>query len=172
MGSPYVGEIRMVGFNFAPQGWSLCNGQTISIAQNEVLFDLIGTTYGGDGQTTYNLPDLQGRAPIHQGTNSGTPYVMGQRAGVETVTLTQGQLPAHTHQAAATTGATSVDPTGKLWSTDPNGNVAAYNTAGSGQNLLAAAISITGSSLPHENIQPFQVINFVISLFGIFPTQN
>src|ERR1700744_1265541 len=105
MSEPYVGEIRMVGFNFAPQNWALCNGQTLSISQNEVLFNLIGTTYGGDGVNTFNLPDLRGRIPVHQGTNPNGTYILGQLAGTETVTLTGNQLPQHPHPPQAQSAA-------------------------------------------------------------------
>jgi microcystin-dependent protein len=168
MGSPFVGEIRMAGFNFAPQGWSFCNGAVVSIAQNSVLFQLIGTTYGGDGVNTYNLPNLSGRVAVHQGSS----FVMGQLAGEENVTLTTNQLPQHSH-APQVTAANTTSPAGALFASSSRATVEPYDNTG--QNLTAmnsGLIDLTGSNQPHANIQPFQVINFIISLFGIFPSQN
>jgi microcystin-dependent protein len=170
MSQPYIGEIRMVGFSFAPAGWAFCSGQLVPISENDALFNLIGTTYGGDGQETFGLPNLQGRVPMHQGTGSfGTTYQMGEQAGVESVTLTISQIPNHTHPVLATTDA-------------GNANLAGGNFLGSGQVIYAPAPashamnalmdSAVGGSQPHENMQPFLTINFVISLFGIFPTQT
>lgn len=174
---PYVGEIRMFAGNFAPAGWAICDGSLLSIADNEVLFVLIGTTYGGDGQTNFALPDLRGRAPIHQGSG----YVIGQMAGTETVALTSNQIPAHSHVGTLTLG---VSKQGGNADT-PIGNVAAvnptrgneFNTVSNGTMATASfsagtTTSIAGGSQPHENMKPFVVINYIISLYGIFPTQN
>ncbi len=172
--APYVGEIRMFAGNFEPNGWMFCQGQTLPIAENEVLFQLIGTTYGGDGEETFNLPNLAGRAALHVGTGpDGTTYQLGEMAGVEQVTLTTQQIPSHTHPVMA-----SVD---QATSSNPGQNVLAVT--GSGDNVYTAdpspavalnpaAVGPVGGSQPHENTQPFLCINFIISLFGVFPTQT
>jgi microcystin-dependent protein len=166
MSEPYVGEIRMVGFNFAPNGWALCNGQLLAISENTTLFTLIGTTYGGDGQNTFGLPNLQGRIPFHQGNS----FVMGQIAGTETATLVTNQLPAHTHALAASSAAgTQPAPTGGYWA---QSTLAEYSTEAAAHTMAPTAVGSTGGSQPHDNMPPFLVINFVISLFGIFPSQN
>jgi len=174
MGTPYIGEIRMVGFNFAPTGWAFCDGQTLAISQNATLFNLIGTTYGGDGINTFNLPDLQGRFPAHYGTSSfGSSYVFGQSAGSETVMLTINQMPVHNHMAVcAAGGGTTASPVKAFWSTDPQGNTAAYNNAPDGSSMASGALAIAGSGLPHENRQPYLGLNFIISMFGIFPSRT
>ncbi len=165
MGSPYVGEIRMFGGNFAPNGWLFCDGSLLPISENEVLFMLIGTTYGGDGESTFALPDLRGRIPVHQGNG----FVMGEMAGVEQVTLTTTQIPAHGHPLLASTSAGSDNNTsGKLLAQSPT--VSAYVEASTDGNLAANAISSVGGSQPHDNIQPILCINFIISLYGIFPS--
>jgi len=173
MSQPFVGEIRMFGGNFAPAGWELCNGQLLSIAQNSTLFNLIGTTYGGDGTSTFALPNLEGRFPVHQGNGAGlTPRIIGQTFGVETVTLTSQEIPAHSHTAACAAGGGNVaGPSGAFWSTDPQGNTAAYNESG-GSAMAAGALGNTGGGQPHDNRQPFLAVNFIISLFGIFPVQG
>jgi microcystin-dependent protein len=171
MAQPYVGEIRMFAGNFPPSGWMFCDGSQLAISENETLFQLIGTTYGGDGESTFNLPDLRGRVPIHQGTNpnTGTNYQMAEASGVETVTLTTQQIPQHNHALLAT----------QLAGTQPNpgGNILAnsqgpqpYLQENPDGNLNAQALTPAGGSQPHENLQPYLGINFVISLFGIFPS--
>jgi microcystin-dependent protein len=170
MSQPFVGEIRLVGFNFEPVGWNFCNGQTLSISENEVLFVLIGTTYGGDGQTTYQLPNLQGRFPIHQGSDGqGNNYVIGQATGVETVTLTTNQIPAHSHplQATATAG-TETSPAGAVWAESALEQYSTVTPTGS----MGATLGQTGGGQPHNNMSTFLTINYIISLFGIFPSQN
>jgi microcystin-dependent protein len=172
MSNPYVGEIRMFGGNFAPSGWALCQGQLLAISQNDVLFNLIGTTYGGDGKTNFALPDLQGRFPAHEGTpaiTNGTPVTLGQKLGVGTVTLVTAQLPAHTHGAQGSSASTTSSPAGAFWGTG-TGN--AYSPATPSARLSPAAVAMTGSSQPHDNMSPYLVVNFIISLFGIFPSQN
>ncbi len=173
MSQPYIGQILQVPYNFAPAGWALCQGQVMSIAENSALFDLIGTTYGGDGQTTFNLPDLRGRIPLHQGSNGVSTYVVGQLGGLETVTVTVNQIPAHTHAAQAsngTVGTAQDSPAGGYWNKWPG---AAFSTAGANTTLNAAAVSPSlGGGQPHDNMPPFLVMNYIISLFGIFPSQN
>jgi len=171
MAQPFVGEIRMFGGNFAPAGWMLCQGQLLPISENETLFNLIGTTYGGDGQSTFRLPDLQGRAPIH----AGQGFVIGQMGGVENVTVTVNQLPSHSHAAKASGGGDVVSPANAFWSTDPGGNTAAYTApVNNPQAMSAKAIGTSNSNVaePHDNMQPYLAINYIISLFGIFPSQN
>lgn len=172
MGTPYVGEIRLFAGNFAPAGWMLCQGQLVPIAEYETLYNLIGTTYGGDGVNTFALPDLRGRVPIHMtGVNSGA-NPLAQQAGVETVTLLTQQIPSHTHAWNVVGTANSAD-TAKL----PNGYLA-NGSALSFDNrsnpvtttLAATTVSSTGGSQPHENMAPYLCINFIISLFGVFPS--
>jgi len=175
MSNNFVGEIRMFGGNFAPNGWATCDGQLLAISENETLFQLIGTTYGGDGQNTFALPDLRGRVPIHQGTGpDGTSFVVGQNAGVELVTLSANQIPSHTHLLAATSSGQQEAPSS---STLPASTVPAiddvYGPAGTSPTQLASGtICLAGGSQPHENRQPYLGVNFIISLFGIFPSQN
>jgi microcystin-dependent protein len=171
MSEPYIGEIRMFGGNFAPSGWAFCNGQQLSISENDALFALLGTTFGGDGQTTFALPDLRGRIPVHAGTNpaTGTAYTLGAAGGVETVTLVAQQLPAHNHQALAVANGTNVaSPQGALWASGPN----AYSTNAPNTAMAGDAITGMGSSLPHDNTMPFQCVNFIIALTGLFPQQS
>jgi microcystin-dependent protein len=169
MSQPYVGEIRMFGGNFAPAGWMFCEGQLLAIADNDVLFNLIGTTYGGDGQETFALPDLRGRLPLHQGNNQGSGFVIGQAAGVETVTLTTQQMPVHIHPYVASSNNASVANAG--------GNVLAqtptytpYIAAVPNTSLSPNSINSAGGSQPHNNLQPFLCVSFIISLFGIYPS--
>jgi microcystin-dependent protein len=171
MSNPFIGEIRMFGGNFAPRGWAFCNGQLLAIAQNDALFALIGTTYGGDGQTTFALPDLRGRIPVHAGQGPGlSSYQLGQQAGTETVTLTQQQMPAHTHTAQAQSGAgNQAGPGGGVWASSAQNQFSA-NPPNAAMN--AAAIGSAGGSQPHENMAPYQVVSFIIALEGIFPSRN
>jgi microcystin-dependent protein len=171
MGEPYVGEIRMFGGNFAPNGWMFCEGQPLPISENEVLFQLIGTTYGGDGEETFNLPNLASRVPIHMGTGpDGTTYQLGEMAGTEQETLTVQQIPSHSHAfIASTAAATTRDPVGNTLATT-SGDV--YATVLDPIGMSPQSIGPTGGSQPHENTQPFLCINFIISLFGVFPSQT
>ena len=167
MSNPFVGEIRLFAGTFAPLGWAFCDGQLLSIAQNEVLFNLIGTTYGGDGQNTFALPDLRGRVPVHQGNG----YVVGQSGGAETVTLTAAQMPPHQHAMHASTNAASTahGPSEVL------GSSAAMRFYGTGTPNMAMdpnALTAVGGNQPHENMPPFVAINYIVSMFGIFPSQN
>jgi microcystin-dependent protein len=167
MASPYVGEIRMFGGNFAPAGWMLCEGQILPISENEVLFELIGTTYGGDGESTFALPDLRGRVPIHQGNG----FVLAEQFGTETVTLTIGQTPAHTHALVASSDASNQStPIGSMLANATAAGAMVYGTGTLA--AMAPAISSVGGSQPHENLMPILAVNFIISLFGIFPTQS
>ena len=165
MSTPYIGEIRVFGGNFAPVGWLLCQGQLLSIAQFDVLFNLIGTTYGGDGQNTFALPNLASRIPYHQGAG----YVLGQLGGVEQVTLTQQQLPVHTHAANATTAnADQSGPAGNVWAA---GTLSGYtSTQPANATMNPAALVPAGGSQPHENMPPFLCLNFIIATEGIYPS--
>ncbi len=168
MSSPYVGEIRMGGWNFAPVGWALCDGSPLQISEYQALFQLIGTLYGGDGVSTFALPDLRGRLPVHVGPG----FALGQVGGTETVTLTAAQMPAHSHPFLCSTNPGA--------SRNPGGNVPATVVAGSAyaQNppttaLASASIgSAAGGGQPHDNMQPYLCVTFIISLFGIFPSQS
>jgi microcystin-dependent protein len=166
---PFVGEIRMFAGNFAPAGWMFCEGQLLPISENETLFNLIGTTYGGDGQSTFGLPDLRGRVPLHMGGG----FTLAETGGVEVVTLTIQQIPAHTHPMLGSTNtATSNSPTANLGGRITIAGVFAYGTDAPLGALNAQAVSSTGGSQPHNNFQPYLCVNFILSLFGIFPTQT
>jgi microcystin-dependent protein len=159
----------MVGFNFAPNGWLLCQGQLLSIADNETLFNLIGTTYGGDGQTTFALPNLQSRVPIHQGVGPAlSTRTIGENGGAEQTSLTANQIPAHTHTAGASTAGSTPVATGGVWAgwTGTQFSDVAPNAP------MANAVGIEGGGQAHDNMVPFLTINFIISLFGIFPSQT
>jgi microcystin-dependent protein len=174
MGQPFVGEIRLFGGNFAPAGWMFCSGQLLPISENETLFNLIGTTYGGDGQSTFALPDLQSRVPIHQGQLTGGGgsgnYQLAETGGVESVTLTTNQIPIHSHLAGCSSApGNSASPANGIPAV--NDTALAYVAAAAPQaNMNAAAIQNTGGSQPHDNIQPFLCVSYIISLFGIFPS--
>jgi len=167
MSESYLGEIRLFAGNFAPQGWALCNGQVLSIAENEALFALLGTTYGGDGQTTFALPNLQGRVPIHPNAT----YPRGGSGGVENVTLTANQLPAHTHLVNADTVLGAEDaPTNNVWSE----SASTIFSDGAGQTpvaMSAQVLSSVGGGQPHSNLMPSLTLSFIISLYGVFPPQ-
>lgn len=164
--STYVGEIRMMGSNWPPVGWELCNGQLLPIAENEVLFQLIGTTYGGDGETTFALPNLQSRIPRHRLASNA--LTLGEMAGTEEVTLTTNQIPNHTHAFLATTAlANQPTPGGNLPA--QSGTVQLYTEDSASANLAPQVIGPTGGSQPHDNMHPFYVVNFIISLYGEFP---
>jgi microcystin-dependent protein len=171
MSNQFVGEIRMFGGNFAINGWAFCNGQLMPITQNETLFALIGTTYGGDGVTTFALPDLRGRVPIHFGSDpNGNTYIQGELAGVENVTLNANQLPSHSHAAqASSAGSGSSDPTGNVWASSAATKQYAASSSGA---MAATALGATGQGLPHTNIMPVLAVSFIIALFGIFPSRN
>jgi microcystin-dependent protein len=167
MSSPFIGEIRMFAGNFAPAGWAFCNGAILPIDQNPALFQLIGTTYGGDGQSTFALPNLQSRVPVHVGPG----FALGQSGGAETVTLTTSQIAAHSHvpQCFASAGNQN-SPSGNVWA--DSGSASVYSNAAPNLAMAAAAVGSAGGSQPHDNMVPFLVINFILSLFGVFPSQS
>jgi microcystin-dependent protein len=168
MSQPYVGEIRMFAGNFAPAGWMFCAGQLLPISEYETLFNLIGTTYGGNGQTIFGLPDLRGRFPLHQGEG----FILAETGGTETVTLTLNQIPIHNHPAVCSAGGgNSGTPVGNFWCTDPAGATAAYSDS-DGSGMAGAAIGPTGGDQAHDNMSPFLAVSFIISLFGVFPSQS
>ena len=165
MAQPYIGEIRMFAGNFPPAGWAFCDGQLLSISENDALFALIGTTYGGDGQSTFGLPDLRGRVPVHVGNG----YVLAETGGAESVTLTTAQIPGHTHSqsASASPASTTGSPTGL---TADAGTTLIYGADTPSVALNAAAVSTAGGGQPHDNMAPFLTVSYIISLFGIFPS--
>ncbi|MDR6850512.1 microcystin-dependent protein [Sphingomonas sp. BE123] len=165
MAQPYVGEIRMFAGNFAPAGWEMCEGQLLWITENETLFQLIGTTYGGDGESTFALPDLRGRVPVHQGNG----VILAETFGVEEVTLNVNQIPSHTHTLlASTANGSQAEPANALLASSTVLRPFAPETPGSAMSALA--IGPVGGSQPHTNMQPYLCVNFIISLFGIFPS--
>jgi len=167
MAQPYVGEIRMFAGNFAPAGWMFCEGQLLPISENETLFQLIGTTYGGDGQSTFALPDLRGRIPLHQGNG----FILAETGGAEEITLTISQIPAHSHPALCSINtATGTSPNGTVLAAPPDVNTLPYGTDQPPGTLHPSTISPVGGSQPHTNFQPYLCVNFIISLFGIFPS--
>ena len=174
MTNPFIAEIRIVGFNFAPTGWALCNGQILSIAQNTALFSLLGTTYGGNGQTTFALPNLQGSAPMHQGQGAGlSQRDLGEIGGSPTVTLIESQLPAHTHAVGANAGGgNQVSPTGRAWSSLPGRTPPSLYATTPDTTMNPQAFAVAGGSQPHNNMSPYLVLNFVIALQGIFPPRS
>lgn len=175
MADPFMGEIRMFGGTFAPVGWAFCAGQTLSIAQYEALFTLLGTTYGGDGVTTFNLPDLRGRIPLHQGTApGGSQRVMGEAGGAEQVAVTVAQMPAHTHAASAQSGnGTQAGPGNGVWARELDANLKPFSATQTPSGTMnAACVGAVGGSQPHENRMPFLAVNFIIALEGIYPSQG
>ena len=175
MADPFVGEIRMFGGTFAPVNWAFCNGQILSIEQNTALFTLLGTTYGGDGETTFALPDLRGRLPLHQGTDpsSGSTFVIGQLAGREAVTLTAANLPTHAHPLLASTANSSLStPIGNMTADTTSAGANIYGPVTSPAPLAPTAVGSSGNNQPHENRMPFLAVNFIISLFGVYPSRN
>jgi microcystin-dependent protein len=170
MGTPYMAEIRMVSFNFAPKGWALCNGQLMTISQNQVLFSLLGTTYGGNGQTTFDLPDFRGRVPISYGSQPGGPiYPIGTSVGEEMHTLQTTEMPMHSHLPMASTGSpAAAGPTNNFWAS----NSSQYATTPINTLLAPNAIGVAGGSQGHENRGPYLMIDFIIALVGIFPTRT
>lgn len=171
MSEPFVGEIRMFAGNFAPRGWAFCDGQLLAVSQNDALFSLLGTIYGGDGRTTFGLPDMRGRIPIHAGSGPGlSPRRLGAKGGAEKVTLTVNQMPSHTHSWQATTAAAQNRSPGGNALASGTGDV--FTTAGNLTNLKSSAISNIGGSRSHSNLQPFLCIHYIIALFGIYPSRH
>ena len=167
MAQPYIGEIRMFGGNFAPVSWAFCDGSLQAIAQNDALFQLIGTTYGGDGESTFALPDLRGRVPLHQGNG----FILAETGGVEEVTLTVNQIPAHSHALLATLNQGSQNqPNSMALAQSPTQNAFPYGTDNPPATLAPTSITPVGGSQPHSNFQPYLCVNFILSLFGIFPS--
>lgn len=170
MSEPFLAEIRIVGFNFAPRGWAFCDGQILPINQNQSLYSLLGTTYGGDGRTSFGLPDLRGRTPIHVGASNGVSHTLGQKSGEETHTLNTTEIPSHDHTLRA-----SNDPGNQ---NAPGGNVLAnagtniYGDAINALTLNPGTVSSTGGNQAHENMQPYLALNYCIALQGLFPSRN
>jgi microcystin-dependent protein len=174
---PFVGQILMVAFNFAPNGWALCNGQILPIYQNQALFSLLGTQFGGNGTSTFALPDLQGRVPVHMGNSDGNNYVIGQVGGAESVTLSINNLPSHNHTAnCSTTLGPVTDPAKCFWSSANTGGKKAVATpsyaATANATMAATAIGNTGAGLPISVVEPYLCMNFIIALQGIYPSRN
>jgi microcystin-dependent protein len=176
MSNPFLGEIRMFGGNFAPKGWAMCNGQILSIAQNTALFSLLGTTYGGNGVSTFALPDLRGRVPLHLGQGPGlSNYTEGQQGGSENVTLLLAQMPAHNHTiSGVNSGGNQAGPANGSFAVESTGTSLNYanSSAPPISPMNPAMLSQTGQSQPHNNQQPYLCINFIIALVGIFPSRN
>ena len=176
MSDPFIGEIRMFGGNFPPNGWVFCEGQLMPISENDALFTLIGTTYGGDGQETFGIPNLSGRVPVHSGTgNTGVTYVLGETGGVESVTLTTNQMPIHNHPMTTTATNQQLSPQNATFatSTSVQAGVSGYqNNVTPNVPLLPTAIGPIGGQQPHDNFQPTLAISYILSLFGIFPSQT
>ena len=171
MSEPFVGEVRMFAGNFAPRGWAFCDGQLLAVSQNDALFSLLGTIYGGDGRTTFGLPDLRGRIPIHAGSGPGlSPRRLGAKAGSENETLTVNQLPSHTHTWKATTAIAQNRSPGSNALASPTGDL--YAAVANQTSLRSAAISNVGGSRSHSNLMPYLCINYIIALFGIYPSRH
>ncbi|HSB09843.1 MAG TPA: tail fiber protein [Blastocatellia bacterium] len=175
MSDPFVAEIRMFGFNFAPKGWALCNGQLLPISQNTALFSLLGTTYGGDGKSTFGLPNLQGNVPLHQGQGAGlSDRFLGETGGSSNVTLIGTELPLHSHTVNCNSVAGSLpNPQNNLWSPLPGRTPAnLYFTTPANTTMSPQAIGVSGGSQPHNNMSPYLVVNFCIAMQGVFPARN
>ncbi len=169
MSDPFLGELKLMSFAFAPKGWALCNGQILPINQNQALFSLLGTTYGGNGQTTFALPDLRGRTPLH----SSTSVALGQMTGQEGVTLTSGQMPAHNHMLNGTSDLANASvPGGALPAAKGRGGITRYAPAGGNTVMGTSSLASTGNTQPHPNMQPYAVLSWAIALVGIFPSRN
>ncbi len=174
MTDQFVGEIRLVGFNFAPTGWAQCNGQLLPISQNTALFSLLGTMYGGDGRSTFALPNFQGSTPLHRGQGAGlSNRIQGEMGGEPTVTLITSEMPVHTHQASGVAASGQTSPQNNVW-----GQLAGrtppplYSSNNPDVTMNPLALSVVGSSLPHNNLSPYLVLNFVIAMQGIFPSRG
>jgi microcystin-dependent protein len=175
MGTPILGEVKIISWNFAPQGWAFCNGQFLPINQNQALFSILGTTYGGNGQTTFALPDLRGQVPIHWGKGfGGSAYVVGQKGGQEVHTVTMSEMAAHNHfMNVSTTGTVNSETSGvdMYWGKTAD-NTLLYGSGQGNATMAPSSCSMVGGSQPHENRQPYLVLNFIIALQGVFPSRN
>lgn len=173
---PFIGEIRLFAGNFAPRGWALCDGSRLPISQYRELYSILGTVYGGDGKTTFALPDFRGRAPVHAGAGPGlTPYVPGQTGGTSNVALMVNEMPSHTHQPIAASTVNATSPAEGVWGSTQSvrGSIAAYAAGGGSSTPMSpSAIKPAGSSAPHNNMQPYLGLNFIIALDGIFPPRS
>lgn len=166
MSESYIGEIRMFAGNYAPQGWAFCDGSLLPISENDALFNLIGTTYGGDGQNTFALPDLRGRSSVH----AGPGFALAQKAGEESVTLTPSQMPSHNHPAsAASGGGNQASPAGAVWASTP---AKAYAGGPANEAMAPSTVGSSGGSQPHDNLSPYVVVSYIISLYGIYPSPS
>jgi microcystin-dependent protein len=169
MADPFLGELKLVSFGFAPRRWAFCNGQLLPINQNQALFSLLGTTFGGDGRVNFALPDLRGRAPQHAGLGT----TLGERGGREAVTLSAGELPAHTHTLTATSDLANASvPGGAVPAAKPRGGINRYAPAGGAAVMGSSSLAPAGAGLPHNNMQPYLVMSWVIALQGIFPSRD
>jgi microcystin-dependent protein len=173
MANPFLAEIRIFPFNFAPKGWALCDGQILPISQNTALFSLLGTTYGGDGKSNFALPNLQGSAPMHPDQGPGLSlHVLGETSGSDTVTLLQSEMPAHTHGVQASTTPDQLTPVNNAWASGQKGFGNFYAPPGNNVNMSPAATSPAGGGHPHNNLQPYLTLNFCIALQGVFPPRT
>ena len=175
MSEPFLAEIKIVGFDFAPRGWAFCDGQILPINQNQSLYSLLGTTYGGDGRTSFALPDLRGRTPIHVGSSNGVSHPLGQKTGEETHTLSTHEIPQHEHEARATSATvTSTDPEGKLLAVTSGGpfSIIPYGDRTSPQALHGSTVANGGGGQGHNNMQPYLTLSYCIALQGLFPSRN
>ena len=170
MSEPFLAEVRIVGFNFAPRGWAFCDGQILPISQNQSLYSLLGTTYGGDGRTSFALPDLRGRSPIHVGSSNGSVHLLGQKGGEETHTLNAAEMPQHRHvlKASSTSGNNPI-PQNNILASSPN---PVYHEANNLVAMSSATLASVGGGQAHNNMQPTLVLNFCIALRGLFPSRN
>jgi microcystin-dependent protein len=169
MSEPFLAEVRIVGFNFAPRGWAFCDGQILPINQNQSLYSLLGTTYGGDGRTSFALPDLRGRTPIHVGSSDGTSHSLGQKSGEEAHTLSAAEIPQHTHSMrASSSNGNSPIPTNNALASFNNG----YRDPTNLTSLRTGTVGNAGQSQGHDNMQPYLAVNFCIALRGLFPSRN
>jgi len=172
MSEPFLAEIKIVGFNFAPRGWALCDGQILPINQNQSLYSLLGTTYGGDGRTTFALPDMRGRTPIHAGSSNGISHTLGQKSGEETHTLSAVEMAAHRHGGRGSNAAADTDYPEDSLPAIAEGTAYRSTSSGGGTVPMAAVTTDTGGGQGHNNMQPYQVLNFVIALQGLFPSRS
>lgn len=174
MSEPYIGEIRLFGFNFAPYGWAQCNGQLLPIAQYTALFSILGVNYGGDGRTTFALPDLQGRAALNSGQGPGLSFrTLGESGGEPYVTLIASEMPQHTHLAAASTNlADQIDPANNVWATGAGGRGQNFYASGADVAMSSQAIGLAGGNQPHNNLPPYLALNYCIALQGVYPPRS